>query len=284
MTIQSKQNEVARVAKEIAGLKKQDASESKKEAANAKSIDQATRSLNSARNESSARSYSTKLIRLSSEAAKISEKRANLAKKLAEKTSKLHSAEQSLAKEGERERKKVTDAEKNREREQLSHQRAVSRELARQRDLSVPVKLTGSAKHKRYDAFISHASEDKDDFVRPLAEALVQAGFEIWFDEMTLTVGDSLRENIDKGLAASRYGIVVFSSAFFAKNWTKYELNGLVAKEMEGEKVVLPIWHKLSKQEVLAKSPSLADKLAINTSLSTIDEVVTQLSVVLRPK
>lgn len=90
---------------------------------------------------------------------------------------------------------------------------------------------------------------------------------EIWYDEATLQLGDSWRQSIDNGLLDSRYGVVVLSTAFFAKNWTQYELNGLVTKEMAGEKVVLPIWHKVSKDEVAGYSPTLADKVALNSSL-----------------
>ena len=48
----------------------------------------------------------------------------------------------------------------------------------------------------RHDAFISHASEDKDDFVRPLVSALEAAGFDIWYDEFSLKVGDISKERI----------------------------------------------------------------------------------------
>jgi hypothetical protein len=68
-----------------------------------------------------------------------------------------------------------------------------------------------------WDVFISHASEDKDDFVRPLADHLQQSGLRVWFDEFTLTVGDSLRQSIDRGLAKSRFGIVVISPSFLQK-------------------------------------------------------------------
>ena len=68
-----------------------------------------------------------------------------------------------------------------------------------------------------YDAFISHASEDKASLVRPLARALEKMGFHIWFDEFELKVGDSLRRSIDKGLVNSRYGIVVLSKAFLRR-------------------------------------------------------------------
>jgi hypothetical protein len=45
---------------------------------------------------------------------------------------------------------------------------------------------------KHWDVFISHASEDKDSFVRPLAEALTESGLQVWFDETALKIGDSL--------------------------------------------------------------------------------------------
>jgi hypothetical protein len=137
--------------------------------------------------------------------------------------------------------------------------------------------VTSSVSTKKYDFFISHATEDKDDFVRPLAEALVKAGFKVWYDEHQLKIGDSLRKNIDSGLRDSRYGIVVLSLSFFRKNWPEYELNSLVAKEMNGSKVILPIWHKVTKDEVLSYSPSLADKVALNTTAFGIHDIVAQL-------
>jgi hypothetical protein len=133
------------------------------------------------------------------------------------------------------------------------------------------------AMQKKFDFFISHASEDKDEIVRPLAEAIEKAGFQVWYDEFSLKWGDSLRKKIDEGLVNSKYGIVIFSSNFFAKKWPEYELNGLVTREMEGHKVILPIWHKVTKDEVISYSPSLADKLALNTSSLSIDEIVEQL-------
>src|SRR5690606_41724243 len=64
---------------------------------------------------------------------------------------------------------------------------------------------------REHDVFISHASEDKDEIVRPLAIALRNAGLSVWYDEFELKIGDSLRQKIDKGLSKSRFGIVVLS-------------------------------------------------------------------------
>lgn len=117
-----------------------------------------------------------------------------------------------------------------------------------------------------YDVFICHASEDKETFVRPFAKELVKRHVEVWYDEFSLTIGDSLREAIDKGLSQSRFGVVVLSSAFFGKHWPKRELNGLVAREMaEGNQVILPVWHQISHAEVLQYSPPLADVKAVDS-------------------
>ena len=68
-----------------------------------------------------------------------------------------------------------------------------------------------------HDVFISHASEDKDDFVRPLAEALAERNLSVLFDEVSMKVGDGLRRKIDAAVATSRYAVVVLSPSFFAK-------------------------------------------------------------------
>ena len=124
-----------------------------------------------------------------------------------------------------------------------------------------------------YDVFISHASEDKDEVVRPLANELCNKGIKVWYDEFEMKIGDSLRRKIDKGLANSRFGIVVVSKDFIKKGWTNYELDGIITKAVSGEQIILPIWHNITKKEVIDFSHSLADKLACNTAINTIEEI-----------
>ena len=254
MSIHSRQSEVSKYTREIADLKKKDAAEQGKE--NRKSIEaeRAFKSLSSAKSVASINTHRIKLNRINNELAKISGKRADLAKKIATKTSQLHSSEKHLAREIEQQNKKLDSAQKRRESEQLSHQRKITSELRAQKQLMESTASNSSTESIKYDVFISHASEDKELLVRPLAKHLTDLGHKVWFDETTLKVGDSLRQKIDEGLSNSRYGVVVLSGAFFAKNWPQYELNGLVAKEMSGGKVILPIWHKVSKDEVLGYS------------------------------
>lgn len=118
---------------------------------------------------------------------------------------------------------------------------------------------------KKWDVFISHASEDKEAVAAPLAEALKRAGLKVWIDKHELKLGDSLREKIDTGLAESRFGVVILSQSYLDKVWTKRELNGLMAVEEDGQKVILPIWHNISKVILAQHSPILADRLAADT-------------------
>lgn len=136
---------------------------------------------------------------------------------------------------------------------------------------------------QEFDAFISHASEDKETIARPLATKLSEYGLKIWFDEFTLEVGDSLIESIDKGLASSRFGIVILSRSFLEKGWTKYELKGLLTREIGKGKIVLPVWHNISRDEIMNISPTLADKFALLSPNQTIDEIALRLIQVIRP-
>ena len=135
---------------------------------------------------------------------------------------------------------------------------------------------SGTAATPLHDVFISHASDDKDEFVRPLATALQDAGLWVWFDEVSLTVGDSLRRSIDRGLTSCRFGIVVLSPHFLRKEWPQKELDGLTAREVDGAKVILPVWHDLTADQVRAYSPVLADRKAA-TSNTGLPRVVADL-------
>jgi len=132
-----------------------------------------------------------------------------------------------------------------------------------------------------YDAFICHASEDKDKFVRELVKKLKEKGLNVWYDEFTIEVGDSLLKRIDEGLLQSKYGIVIFSKAFFDKKWTEKELSGLSALEERDEKKVLPVWLDVDMNDVKQKYPILADLYAADASKG-MESVVNELISVIK--
>lgn len=137
---------------------------------------------------------------------------------------------------------------------------------------------------KEYDVFISHASEDKDEVARPLAEALRNNGLSVWYDEFELRIGDSLRRKIDKGIANSNFGVIVISRDFISKGWTNYELDGLITRAVNGDQTMLPVWHNVTKREVINYSPSLADKLARSTADFTVEEIADEIADLIRER
>ena len=90
---------------------------------------------------------------------------------------------------------------------------------------NVPPTFGSEDSQLEYDVFISHASEDKEDVVRPPAQALVTKGLKVWYDEFELKIGDSLRRKIDRGLAKSHFGIVVLSKSFIKKYWCPLKID-----------------------------------------------------------
>lgn len=136
---------------------------------------------------------------------------------------------------------------------------------------------------KKYDLFISHASEDKDEIVRPMATILERLSVRVWYDEFSLQLGDSLTASIDKGLRLSRYGLLVLSKAFIGKNWPDYEYRSLLTRQIDGESVILPLWYGVTKEEVKAYSLFLTDIKGLAVTRDNMNVVIPAIVKVVRP-
>ena len=88
-----------------------------------------------------------------------------------------------------------------------------------------------------------------------------------------------MRKRIDDGLKKSRFGVAVLSPNYIreGKYWTKAELDGLFQIDSIGGKVLLPIWHNLTKKEVMEYSPIIASRKAMNTASMTPKEIADEL-------
>jgi hypothetical protein len=118
---------------------------------------------------------------------------------------------------------------------------------------------------KKWDFFISHAFQDARDIAKPLSDALNAKGLLSWYADYSLKAGDNIRASIEYGLARSRFGIVILSKQFLEMRWTQIELNDLATREMNGKKVILPVWDKVGFRDVYDYSPVLADRVAVST-------------------
>ena len=270
---------ISRIQGDIADLHKRDAHEAKKESELTGRI---ARAMNDASRTKSIQTHISKLKdveRYQRDIADVRRKRAEYSAKMASKTKDLHTYSDRQATEDDRERRKIADEQKKLIREREDHERRISAEIRSRTSISrTPTEIERQATLSGgYDFFIAHASEDKDEIVRSLAEELHSLGAKVFYDEFTLRVGDSLRRKIDQGLATSRFGVVVLSEHFFKKEWPARELDGLVTQEVAGKTRILPIWHKVSKDEVASFSPTLADKVALNTSVWSVKKIATEL-------
>jgi hypothetical protein len=129
----------------------------------------------------------------------------------------------------------------------------------------------------RPKAFICHDSRNKKRLVRPLAHELQKMLCPVWYDEFSLKPGDSLREGIDRGLRDSPKCIVVLSRQFMSNpGWTKGEFNAIVTRHFsEGESILIPIWHRVSRSAVREYSPLVVDIIALNSKVG-IQELARQ--------
>lgn len=130
-----------------------------------------------------------------------------------------------------------------------------------------------------YDVFLSHAWEDKESFTDELVQELKALNISVWYDTDQIKWGDSLRKRIDEGLCKSKFGIVVISPDYIkdGKYWTRMELDGLFQLESAETNRIMPIWHGLSKSEVIAYSPLIASRKALNTASFTPREIAVEL-------
>jgi hypothetical protein len=128
-----------------------------------------------------------------------------------------------------------------------------------------------------YDAFISHAVEDKMPIANELCSRLEQAGLKIWYSGRELRVGDRLTQTIEEGLSRSRFGIVILSPTYVNKMWTLREFYSLLSREKEGKKIVLPVLYDITPEQLAQKDLTMAEMFSLRADKG-IDHVVNVLT------
>lgn len=268
------QNRLNQLDKEIADLETKIAAESKIEA------DKSMRILNTQKSITKYISASTVSMKMrqiegyNREIAKAQQKRADLQKKQADKRSQRAKCAIDLQREIEKENKKNLLEQKKMQDMYEQKVEALTNSLNEALSSNpFSTNLYNQTDESEYDVFISHASEDKSPFVEDLVKALQDRDVKVWYDSINIAWGDSLRAQIDNGLKKSTFGIVILSENYIKKGWTQYELEGLFNIEMTKGKTILPIWHNITKQQVMDFSATLAGRKALTTATMTADEI-----------
>lgn len=283
MSADQYQRTVNNLDKEIADLEKKKATKDKDCANLHSKINSAQKGITKHSSQSTINSKMRQITSYESELAKKSKESADLGKKIADKKKKRSDAYIKLQREQQNEQKKKDIAN---QRLQASYETRIE-ELQQQLVASISKPEQNSiVSDEEYDVFVSHAWEDKEDFVDEFVSELRKQGLKVWYDTDKLKWGDSMREKIDKGLSKSRYGVVVLSPNYIAdhKYWTKAELNGLFQVETINGKAILPIWHNLTKKQVTEYSPIIADRKAMTTAVMTPAEMAYELKNLFTPE
>lgn len=278
MSVTQYQNNVNKLDKEISDLEKKKAKVDSEVAKIDDSIAKNSKYILTHSSSSSASSKQRENERLMRSKIQKQKESADLMKKIADKRNKRNSEYIKLQKEQERESKKIEEEN----RRKLDNYQNQIRALNNQLNMPKVIFQNNTSDlpdEDEYDVFISHAWEDKEDFVEEFVIELEKLGLKVWYDKAKMKLGDSMRQKIDSGLNKSKYGIVVLSPNYIAegKYWTKTELDGLFQLESVNGKRIIPIWHNLQKKEVMAFSPTIAGKLAASTATQTPEEIAKQI-------
>ena len=278
MSVDQYQRTVNSLDKEIAELEKKKAIIDKKSADEQKKAANVSISKNTSA--SIIKSKMREVERHQDAATKAANESAALQKRIADKRIKRNEAYIKLQKEQQNEHKME---QKVQAQAMTNMQRAYEERIAELEKQNSPIISTVSVEKNEelpeYDVFISHAWEDKESFADEFVEELRKLGVKVWYDTSEIRWGDSMRQKIDEGLKKSKFGIAILSPNYIAdgKYWTKSEFDGLFQMESINGKSLLPIWHNLTKQQVMEFSPIAASKKAMTTAMMTAKEIAEEL-------
>jgi hypothetical protein len=274
-------SEVKRHQDEITRLREQSAKESTKIGAARVKAGKARAAAGKSQNASTVRSKSAGAVREEKKATDAETARGGLDKKIAAAEAKLFAAQRRYTMAVEREQSQaVSRLTSVVDRRQSQFTPAPQSSVA-----SSPAPGGVEADTSRH-VFISHASEDKEDFVRPLQALLTERGVTTWLDELDIGWGKSIRQSIDAGIAGAQFGLVVISPHFIEKKWTKAELDALYGRQLgetEAGGFILPVWHKVTRDDVQENLPTVAGLKALSTAVFTVAEIADQIAKLVHP-
>ncbi|MEA4898513.1 MAG: TIR domain-containing protein [Christensenellaceae bacterium] len=291
MSIQQAQRDVNQLDSEINAIEKKIAEHDKKAADAELKIGSVQRSINKNTSASTLSSKQRQIQGYQNDKERALKSKMDEQKKLLSKQTRRREAYLRLQKE------QAADVAKERKAQEQTQKSIISVYEQRLSDMSkqleerlathkasVNAGYAGSTGGEEFDVFVSHATEDKESFVDEFVRILRdEHHLKVWYDNDVIKWGDSIRAKINEGLRNSKFGVVVLSPDFIRKYWTQYELAGLFQREADGGKVILPIWHHLSVQEVKAFDYALADRSALNTAFLAPAEIADFLVAMLEP-
>jgi TIR domain len=139
------------------------------------------------------------------------------------------------------------------------------------------VEKEAAAKPDLRDCFLCHAWDDRKEAAKELHDLLVAAGVKVWFSEKDLGLGVPMMRAIDKGLAASKIGLVLVTPALLARLPNEGVADKELSALLQGNRLV-PIVHGTTYTALRDISPMLASRSGLDTSEDTMAVVATKIA------
>lgn len=139
------------------------------------------------------------------------------------------------------------------------------------------VEKEAAAKPELRDCFLCHAWDDRQGAAKELHDLLEAAGVKVWFSEKDLGLGVPMMRAIDKGLAASRIGLVLVTPALLKRLPNEGVADKELSTLLQGNRLV-PIVHGTTYTALRDVSPMLASRSGLDTSEDTMAVIATKIA------
>ncbi|MFC0188197.1 TIR domain-containing protein [Fictibacillus aquaticus] len=273
MSTSTLQTQIKRTRLKISDLKKKLSKEQENESKARKELIKIKKSITKNTSVTMLKNKLSKSDKLNVELEKSLKEQSSLNKKLLTEEKLLTKYEEDFYKAQEKETKKLSRVIDSRIKQSDAIQDQISQELSILRQKTQKI-IDQETEKIQYDVFISHSTNDKESIVSELSNLLESKGYTVFEDVKVFKIGDSISRKINDGIIHSKFGVVVLSPSFIKSAWATYEFTGFLMREMsENKKVILPIWHDITKEEVSQFNPTLLDKFSLSTDKHSVEEI-----------
>jgi len=139
------------------------------------------------------------------------------------------------------------------------------------------VEVQAATKPDLRDCFLCHAWDDRQGAAKELHDLLEAAGIRVWFSEKDLGLGVPMMRAIDKGLAASKIGLVLVTPALLARLPNEGVADKELSTLLQGNRLV-PIVHGTTYASLREVSPMLASRSGLDTSEDSMTVIATKIA------
>lgn len=141
-----------------------------------------------------------------------------------------------------------------------------------------PVREAALLRTQESDVFLCHAWPDRRFDAQDLYDLLCEQSISVWFSEVAITLGTDMRLAIDRGLTASRIGIVLVTPNMLEKlradrSVANSELSALLRRNL-----LIPVLHGVTFEELDHVSPMLASRGGLNTEEDSMGDIAAKIA------